>query len=80
MEKYLKEEIEEEILNLKIHFYNYDEFDGLEKIGDNEFGLTMYKSKWEKRNLVVFFKSVEVDTIQNDKTFQGFTTEVLSFY
>ncbi|CAG8719429.1 6371_t:CDS:1 [Dentiscutata erythropus] len=71
METYL-EQIEMEFKNkfsdLKISLYDYDEFYDFREIGKSRFGMTMYKSKWRKRNIEVTHKSVKIDIIQNDST------------
>ncbi|CAG8526114.1 9909_t:CDS:1 [Gigaspora rosea] len=69
MKKYL-EQIEDEISKLKQKncFYDYDEFYDFRKIGESKFGMTVYKSKWRKRNFGVVHKSVKIVTIQNNKT------------
>ncbi|KAF0553839.1 calmodulin-dependent protein kinase [Gigaspora margarita] len=90
----MEEQIEDEI-SKKICRYEYDEFYDFREIGKSRFGMTVYKSKWKKRNFAVTHKNVTIDTIQNDsakidtiqddktkitiqnnKTFQEFTTEI----
>ncbi|CAG8785483.1 17229_t:CDS:2, partial [Dentiscutata erythropus] len=52
------EQIEKEFSDLKISRYDYDEFSDFRKIRESRFGMTVYKSKWKKRNFVVVHKSV----------------------
>ncbi|CAG8582299.1 10934_t:CDS:2, partial [Dentiscutata heterogama] len=61
-------DLEKEFSDLKISRYDYDEFYDFRKIGESRFGMTVYKSKWRKRNIAVTHKSVKIDIIQNDST------------